>query len=86
LPGHFQGVNFADDTNILVNKDEEALQHKVTLVMRQLEIWLGKNDLIVNIDKMCAISFHPHQNNHPTGLRITFKNNETAYSSELKFL
>ena len=35
---------------------------------------------------MCAISFHPHQNNHPTRPRITFKNNEIAYSSELKFL
>jgi len=37
LPRHFQGVNFvlyADDTNILVvDKDEEAFQHKVTLVM-----------------------------------------------------
>jgi len=90
LPRHFQGVNFvlyADDTNIyVVDKDEEALQHKVTLVMRQLEIWLGKNDLIVNIDKTCAISFHPHQDNHPTRPRITFKNNEIAYSSELKFL
>ena len=86
MPGHFQGVNFADDTNILVNKDEEALQHKVTLVMRQLEIWLGKNDLIVNIDKTWAILFHPHQNNHPTRPHITFKNNEIAYSSELKSL
>jgi hypothetical protein len=50
LPRHFRGVNFvlyADDTNILVvDKDEEALQHKVTLVMRRLEIWLEKNDLI----------------------------------------
>ena len=90
LPRHFQGVNFvlyADDTNILVvDKEEEALQHKVTLVMRQLELWFGKNDLIVNIDKTCAISFHPHQNSHPTRPCITFKNNEIAYNSELKFL
>ena len=78
---------YADDTNILVvDKDEEALQHKVMLVMRQLEIWLGKNDLIVNIDEMCAISFHPHQNNHPTRPHITFKNNEIAYSSKFKIL
>ena len=37
LPQHFQRVNFvlyADDTNILVvDKDEEAFQHEVTLVM-----------------------------------------------------
>jgi len=40
LPLHFLEVNFvlyADDTNILIaEKEEEALQHKVTLVMRQL--------------------------------------------------
>ena len=49
-----------------VDKEEEALQHKVTLVMQQLELWFDKNDLIVNITKKCAISFHPHQNSHPT--------------------
>ena len=80
MPRHLQGVNFvlyADDTNILVvGKEEEALQHKVTLVMQQLELWFDKNDLIVNIDKTCAISFHPHQNSHPTRPHITFKNNE----------
>jgi len=60
LPLHLQGVNFvlyADDTNILiVGKKEEALQHRVTLVVRQLESWFEKNDLIVNIEKnMCNI-------------------------------
>jgi retron-type reverse transcriptase len=34
LPRHFQGINFvlyADDTNILVvDKEEVALQHKIT--------------------------------------------------------
>jgi hypothetical protein len=54
-------VLYADDTNILVDKDEMALQHKITLVMRQLELWLSNNDLIVNIDKTCVISFHPYQ-------------------------
>ena len=78
---------YADDTNILVvDKEEAALQHKITLVMRQLEIWLSKNDLIVNIDKTCAISFHPYQKYHPTKPHITFKNNEIVYKSELKFL
>jgi hypothetical protein len=55
LPRHFRGINFvlyADDTNILVvDKEEEALQHKITTIMRQLELWLSKNDLIVNTDK-----------------------------------
>jgi hypothetical protein len=90
LPRHFQGINFvwyADETNILVvDKDEVALQHKITLVMRQLELWLSNNDLIVHIDKTCAISFHPYQKNHPTKPHITFRDNAIAYSSELKFL
>jgi hypothetical protein len=78
---------YADETNILiVEKEEEALQHKVTLVMRQLESWFEKNDLIVNIKKTCAISFHPRQNNYPTRPHITFKNNEITYRSEMKFL
>ena len=59
LPPIFQRVNFilfADDTNILVfDKEEEALQHKITFVMQQSELWFCKNDLIVNIDKRCAI-------------------------------
>ena len=28
---------------------EEVLQHKITFVMQQLEIWFCKNDLIVNM-------------------------------------
>ena len=46
LPRIFQGVNvvlYADDTNILViDKEEEALQQKITLVMQQLELWFEK--------------------------------------------
>ena len=77
---------YADDTNTLVYKEEEALQHKTTFVMQRLELWLCKNDLIVNIDKTCAILFHSHQNWYPSRPRIIFNNNEIAYSSELKFL
>ena len=64
LPQIFQGVHFvlyANDTNILVaDKKEEGLQHKITFVMQQLELWFCKNDLIVNIDKTCAIHSFIH--------------------------
>jgi len=64
LPLIFQVVNFilyADNTNILVDDKEEAmLQHKMEFVMQQLELWFHKNDLIVNTEKTCAISFHSH--------------------------
>ena len=54
--------------------------------MQQLELWFCKNDLIVNIDKTYAISFHFHQNRYPSRPHIIFNNNEITYSSELKFL
>jgi hypothetical protein len=55
-------VLFADDTNILVaDKDEDVLQHKILSIMKQLEIWLQTNDLIINTDKTFAMSFHSNQ-------------------------
>jgi hypothetical protein len=52
---NIQGVKlvlFADDTNILVvEKNEDALQQKILYVMKELEIWFQKNDLIVNNKK-----------------------------------
>jgi len=90
LPIIFWGVNFvlyADDTNILaVDKEEAALQHKITFVIQQLEIWFCKKDLIVNIRKKIALSFNPHQNTHSCRPHVMVNRNEIAYSSEIKFL
>jgi hypothetical protein len=45
-------VLFADDTNIFVaDKDEDALQHKILSIMKQLQIWFQKNELIINTEK-----------------------------------
>jgi hypothetical protein len=50
---------YADDTNILViGKDEEALQAKLSSVVKQLEVWFLKNNLIVNTTKTIAMLFH----------------------------
>ena len=54
--------------------------------MRQLELRLSKNDLIVDIDKTCTMSFHPYQKNHSIKPHITFNNKVVTYNSELKFL
>jgi len=89
LPLIFQGVNFvlcADDTNILVDNKAEAFQHKIAFLMQQLEIQFHSNDLIVNIERMCVISFHSHQNRHPLRPCVMFNRNAISYSSELKFL
>jgi len=45
-----------DDTNVLVvERIQEALQTKLPLVMKQLEIWFLTNDLIINIIKTVAM-------------------------------
>jgi hypothetical protein len=78
---------YADDTSILVkDKDEVALQHKISFVMRYLEVWLNNNGLIINIDKTCAISFHPHQKIHTIKPYFTFLDSVIAYKSQLTFL
>jgi hypothetical protein len=49
-------VLYADDTNILVTEsDKEALQTKLSSVMKQLEPWFLNNDLIVNTTKTVAV-------------------------------
>jgi len=62
LPSNIQGAKlilYADDTNVLVaDRSQEALQTKLSLVMKELEIWFLKNDLIINITKTVAMSLH----------------------------
>ena len=57
LPLNTQGAKlilYADDINVLVvNKNEEALQTKLSL-----ENWFLKNDLFINTTKTAAMSFH----------------------------
>jgi hypothetical protein len=45
-------ILYADDT-----KSQEALQTKLSLVMKQLEIWFFNSDLIINITKTVTMSF-----------------------------
>jgi len=79
-------VLYADDTNILVNgKDKEALQAKLSSVMKQLEVWFLKNDLIVNTTKTLAMSFNLCQSKPPYKPYILLQNTEIAYMAEVKF-
>ena len=56
---HIEGIKlilYVDDTNVLVvERIQEALQTKLPLVMKQLEIWFLTNDLIINIIKTVAM-------------------------------
>ena len=82
LPLILQGVNFVlctDDTNILVDYKAETFQHKIAFLMQHLEICFHNNDLIVDIEKACVISFHSHQNRHPFRPHVMFNRNAIAY-------
>jgi hypothetical protein len=59
LPLNIQGaklIPYADDRNVLVvDRNEEALQTKLSLVMKRLENWFLKNDLFINTTKTAAV-------------------------------
>jgi len=45
-------VLFADDTNLLImERDEDILQHKVNEFMKKLKYWLQKNNLMKKLVK-----------------------------------
>jgi hypothetical protein len=80
-------VLFADDINILiVGKDENKLNEKITLLMNRLESWFNKNELILNIRKSCALSFHLRQRLRVCKPSIVYNDLEIPYKSDVKFL
>jgi len=74
LPLNIQGAKlilYADDMNVLVvDRNEEALQTKLSLVMKQLENWFLKNYLFINTIKTAAMSFHLCRSKPPFKPRI----------------
>ena len=71
---------------MVVDKNEEALQATLYLVMKQLEVWFLKNDLIVNTTTTVAMLFHLCQLKPPYKPRVSLLNAENAYMSEVQFL
>jgi hypothetical protein len=54
-------VLFADYINLLIiERDENVLHHKVNEVMKKLEYWFQKNNLMIN-GKTVVISYHTKQ-------------------------
>ena len=82
-----QLVLFADDINLLIiETDENVLQHKVNEVMKKLEYWFQKNNIMINIGKTVTMSYHTKQNRFPMRPKITYRNTDKAYKSGTKFL
>jgi hypothetical protein len=66
---------FADDTNFLIpGSDEVGLQHKIKNVMRELEVWFEKNNLIIKFEKKKHLLCRFIQNKRvPLRPQINFK-------------
>jgi len=47
-----------DYYTVIVDRDEELLQHKVNDVMKKLEYWFRKIYLMINNGKTVAISYY----------------------------
>jgi len=70
-------ILYADDTNVLVvDRNEEALQTKLSLVMKQLENLFLKNDLLINTTKTAAMSFQLCRSKPPFKPRILLRSTE----------
>jgi hypothetical protein len=84
---HVQMVLYADDINILIiGKDENELNNKIILLMNRLESWFKISELILNIRKSCALSFHPSQRISVCKPRIIYNDKEIPYKFHVKFL
>jgi hypothetical protein len=80
-------VLYADDINILVvDKDENMLTCKIENLMNHLEAWFNNNELILNIRKSCALTFHPRQREVVCKPSIFYNGVEISYKSVVKFL
>ena len=76
-------VLFVDDINLsIIARDENVLQHKVNEVIKKLEYWFQKKNLMINVGKTLAMSFHSKQNRFSIQPKITFRNTDITYKSE----
>ena len=80
-------VLFADDNNILIKeKNIDAVEERLTRLIKQFEVWFSNNSLIVNTDKTKAVLFQLNKTCNLVMPKIVFKNVELSYTSEVKFL
>jgi hypothetical protein len=71
---------------LVVDKNEEDVQARLSTVMKQLQVWFLNNDLIVNTTTIVAMSFHLCQLKPLYKAHILLLNTEIAYMSDVKFL
>jgi hypothetical protein len=80
-------VLFADDTNILVSGENlNTGQSRLNNVMKDIQTWFTVNSVIVNAEKIIAISFHTTQNKRPALSHVLFEGRGIPYNNDTKFL
>jgi hypothetical protein len=80
-------VMFADDISVLIlDIDARELQIKTDRVVKELETWLNRNDLVINTGKTGVMLFRNGQPHFLAKHLVTFNNTTLAYASETKFL
>jgi hypothetical protein len=85
--GNGQLVLFTDDIKLLIiERDESVLQHKVNEVMKKLKYWFQNNNLMINIEKTIAMSYHTTQTKFLMRPKIIYKNKDITYKLDTKFL
>jgi len=85
--GDGQLVLFTDDIDLLIiERDENVLKHKVNEVMKKLKYWFQNNNLMINIEKTIAMSYHTIQNKFLMRPKIIYKNKPIANKLNTKFL
>jgi hypothetical protein len=69
---------------VIIKRDENVLQHEVNEVMKKLEFWFKKNNLMINVGKTVAMSYHTKQSRFLMIPKFTYKNTDIAYKYDNK--
>jgi len=80
-------IMYADDISMLIiENDVHDLQRKTEKVISDLEWWVNKNNLIINVKKPGIMSFHNRKGKVPIKPRVTLNGSSLEYVADLKFL
>jgi hypothetical protein len=71
---------------LIIDKDENKLADKTTLLMNCLESWINETELILNMRKSCALSFHPRQRKRVCKPSIVYNEVNIPYKLDANFL
>jgi hypothetical protein len=78
---------FANNINVPISDtDAGALPNKVDQVIIELEFWLQRNELIINVGKTMVTLFHNRQEKCPVRPQGPFIKMNIIYTADTKFL